>query len=568
MRAHIYLLAVCSMLALPAQLFCGQTSGVFLKLPMSPKAGGMGDAFSALADDSFGIHYNPAGIAYVKRPQLSLVYHKYVQDVSGSAVGFSFPLKHSVIGAAPVSFNMKEEPIYDAVGNDTGEKFGYSSKIFPVAVAVRFGGLALGFAGKSYSEEIDGESSATTLYDFGAMYRLGKMSFGASSQNQGGKIFDYEVIKVRRAGLAYSGEKYQATADIKKEGDAKNSFGFGGAYVFSEPLTFRGGWRLKDDFGGITFGVGIEFGALVLDYAYVSYGDLGATHKAGVTMVFGKLDKVQKPYNAPIPGAVQGVFKNSAPELSWTGEDGFSSGGISAGAGSASTMFMYRVKYGDSDGDAPSSGYPKLHILKSGEDIKGSPFSMEYVSGDSKDGAIYAFAQRLLEGEAYSYHYEASDAKGTSAAGPAVISTPGPIVVHSVPVNIPGGMNMAVAEFTGKNVSQADASIVTDFIRTELVGSGRFNVMDRANMDMVLAEQKFQNSGCTEQECAVEMGRLLNIKRIVVGSLSKLLDNYYVTVDLVDVETSKIISSYSSDAVSSKELKDACRKIVKNMVKK
>ena len=128
-------------------------------------------------------------------------------------------------------------------------------------------------------------------------------------------------------------------------------------------------------------------------------------------------------------------------------------------------------------------------------------------------------------------------------------------------------MNVAVAEFIGKNVSQADASIVADFLRTGLVNTGLFNVMDRNNMDTVLAEQKFQNSGCTGQECAAEMGKLLNVKRILVGSLSKLLDTYYITVNVVDVETGKITASYNSDATSSKELVTACQKIVKELSK-
>ncbi|MBI4802786.1 MAG: hypothetical protein HY796_09725 [Elusimicrobia bacterium] len=84
-------------------------------------------------------------------------------------------------------------------------------------------------------------------------------------------------------------------------------------------------------------------------------------------------------------------------------------------------------------------------------------------------------------------------------------------------VKISGGTNVAVAEFIGKNVSQADASIVADFLRTELVNTGRFNVMDRNNMDAVLAEQKFQSSGCTEQQCAVEIGKLLNVKQSACG---------------------------------------------------
>ncbi|MBU2574002.1 MAG: hypothetical protein KKH28_08010 [Elusimicrobia bacterium] len=144
----------------------------------------------------------------------------------------------------------------------------------------------------------------------------------------------------------------------------------------------------------------------------------------------------------------------------------------------------------------------------------------------------------------------------------------GPAVVQAEVVKITGGTNVAVADFIGKNVSQADASIVADFLRTELVNTGSFNVMDRNNMDTVLAEQKFQSSGCTEQQCAVEMGKLLNVKQMFVGSLSKLLDTYYITVNVVDVETGKITASYDSNASSSIELRDACKKIVKKLSRK
>jgi len=129
------------------------------------------------------------------------------------------------------------------------------------------------------------------------------------------------------------------------------------------------------------------------------------------------------------------------------------------------------------------------------------------------------------------------------------------------PVTVPAGekINLAVADFAGKNVSAADASIVADFLRTELVNTQMFNVMDRANMETILSEQKFQLSGCTTEECAVKMGKLLNVQQIVVGSLSKLLDTYYITVNLVDVETGKILKSFDHEVVSSKEFRNACK---------
>jgi len=134
------------------------------------------------------------------------------------------------------------------------------------------------------------------------------------------------------------------------------------------------------------------------------------------------------------------------------------------------------------------------------------------------------------------------------------------VTVISKPQRQPGEIiNIAVADFAGKNVSQADASIVADFLRTELVNTGVYNVIEKANMEKILAEAAFQQSGCTTSECAVQIGKLLNVKQMIVGNLSKLMDTYYITANLVEVETSKIIASFDQEAMSAKELKTACK---------
>ncbi|OGS24896.1 MAG: hypothetical protein A2314_00110 [Elusimicrobia bacterium RIFOXYB2_FULL_50_12] len=120
-------------------------------------------------------------------------------------------------------------------------------------------------------------------------------------------------------------------------------------------------------------------------------------------------------------------------------------------------------------------------------------------------------------------------------------------------------INLAIADFSGKNVSQADASILTDFIRTELVTMGSYNVVEKANMDKILAEAAFQQTGCTTSDCAVKIGKILNVQQMLVGSLSKLMDTYYITINIVDVETGKIIASFDQEAGSAKELKNASR---------
>jgi TolB-like protein len=106
-----------------------------------------------------------------------------------------------------------------------------------------------------------------------------------------------------------------------------------------------------------------------------------------------------------------------------------------------------------------------------------------------------------------------------------------------------GGMNVAVADLSAQGVSASDAAVITDMIRSVIVKFGKFNVVEKANMDRILSEQAFQQTGCTSEECAVKLGKLLNVNRMVVGSFGKLLTRYVVNVRVVNVENGKVLFS-------------------------
>jgi TolB-like protein len=105
------------------------------------------------------------------------------------------------------------------------------------------------------------------------------------------------------------------------------------------------------------------------------------------------------------------------------------------------------------------------------------------------------------------------------------------------------GLNVAVADLSAQGVSASDAAMITDMIRNAMVQKHLFNVIEKANMDRILAEQAFQQSGCTTEECAVKLGKLLNVNRMVMGSFGKLLTRYIVSVRVVNVENGKILFS-------------------------
>lgn len=121
---------------------------------------------------------------------------------------------------------------------------------------------------------------------------------------------------------------------------------------------------------------------------------------------------------------------NNPPTLDWTGESGYENSGVEPEIGNITTNFEYRIKYLDQDNNPPQSGFPKVHILKDGFEINGSPFSMSEVDSldtNYLDGKLYKFSITLSAGN-YSYYFKAKDIYGIDATGDPTSLKSGPIV--------------------------------------------------------------------------------------------------------------------------------------------
>jgi len=122
-------------------------------------------------------------------------------------------------------------------------------------------------------------------------------------------------------------------------------------------------------------------------------------------------------------------------------------------------------------------------------------------------------------------------------------------------------INVAVQDFAADGVSSSDAAVSSNLMRNALVKTGAFNVVEKSRMDAILSEQAFQQAGCTDQECAVKLGKLLNVKRMFVGSCGKLMGEFFVTVRVVDVETGKVTFADDVKAETASALRDAIRQL-------
>ena len=91
-----------------------------------------------------------------------------------------------------------------------------------------------------------------------------------------------------------------------------------------------------------------------------------------------------------------------------------------------------------------------------------------------------------------------------------------------------------------KGIPEEAIISLSDLLREQLWKTGRFRVVDRNNMERVLKEQGFQLSDCTSTECAVQVGRLLGVSKMVTGNVTKLGRTYVITAQMTNVETGEI----------------------------
>ena len=103
---------------------------------------------------------------------------------------------------------------------------------------------------------------------------------------------------------------------------------------------------------------------------------------------------------------------------------------------------------------------------------------------------------------------------------------------------------LAVMPLQGKYLLPEEAEVLSEALTSQLQSSRQVRVIERSQMEKILAEQGFQKSGaCDQSECAVEVGRIAGIDRMVVGSVGKLGNTWSVVARMVSVETGEILAS-------------------------
>ncbi len=113
---------------------------------------------------------------------------------------------------------------------------------------------------------------------------------------------------------------------------------------------------------------------------------------------------------------------------------------------------------------------------------------------------------------------------------------------------VPRRASVAILDLEPKGVPENEVSALSDRLRTELFKTDAFDVMERGKMQEVLKEQGFQQSGaCNSDACAIEVGQLIGVEKMIAGSLGKVGRTYSVNLRMIDVKTGRMERSVTKD---------------------
>jgi TolB-like protein len=102
---------------------------------------------------------------------------------------------------------------------------------------------------------------------------------------------------------------------------------------------------------------------------------------------------------------------------------------------------------------------------------------------------------------------------------------------------------VAILDFEGQDVSESEVKTLSERMRTEIGSTNAVRLIERKAVEKIMMEQGLQQSGCTSDECAAEVGQLLGVQFMISGSIGKMGKSYTIDCKMFSVETGETVRS-------------------------
>jgi hypothetical protein len=303
--------AVAVLMSLPAYSAesAGTSGADFLELGIGSRPLSMGEAFTAEINDIAAIYYNPAGLATLKFPLLSIQHQELIVDSRLENISIAWPMYGGVLGVSNTIFWVPSFEKVDINGAAAGEVSFYNGA-FTAAYAYDFEYIYAGASVKYIYQRIDNLFVNSAAVDIGLLRGFYLYSpfdspaknfhLGLSFLNLGTGAMDDPLPRMMRFGFSYKLTKWfgintDLTENFIHLSDMYDfTHGFnesfrvntGVEFSYLDLLYLRGGYRFNDA-GGYTLGLGFNYVtgrvAFIVDTSYVDSGVFGPTYSFNVT---------------------------------------------------------------------------------------------------------------------------------------------------------------------------------------------------------------------------------------------------------------------------------------------
>ena len=296
----------------------------FEELPTGGRAAGLGNAFTALADDVYSAYYNPAGLVQVRRSEFTAYYARLYAGLSdNSTIGRSFlayahPLQKR--GTIAMSFlNLDLSGLYSetTVGmhyaHSLGERWNlggslkflkksYGSDAYTQSAVNSDTGASLGGPDPLFAQ--NGTSKSAITMDMGAQYRLSRIYdlglavMNINSPNMALSSSDSDKVSaIMKAGIARRTKSSSVDVDVSRRQFTSSDYriNMGAERWLDSGIGFRGGLGFGSRSYQVTsLGFSYKWENAEFDYGFIFplvgvQGTFG-THQLTVTFRFGRRD--------------------------------------------------------------------------------------------------------------------------------------------------------------------------------------------------------------------------------------------------------------------------------------
>ncbi|MCU0644117.1 MAG: PorV/PorQ family protein [bacterium] len=282
------------------------TAGLqFLKIGVGARESAMGEAALGISKGANAIFWNPAGIAYVAKREVSFSYSAWMLEINHSATAITMNVKKvGTIGLSLIYMGVPEFQETTVQAQDgTGRMVSAYDLGIGLAIARRFTDkLSMGGQVRYVKEQLDQDSFSNILFDIGAIYFTGfrHLNISVCAQHFGPDIKmlrdKFRMPLAFKVGLAddlFHSENQRLTLaiDLVHPTDNTERMNFGMEYGFFDWLFLRGGYRLNADLGNWSFGAGLKQSLIgvngSVDYSFTDYGEImGGVNRFSVSFGF------------------------------------------------------------------------------------------------------------------------------------------------------------------------------------------------------------------------------------------------------------------------------------------